>query len=107
MAGGLAPDIARLQPFAAGLSQRLSHIGGAVDITSRIGEGTLVSLLWVGHEQRGSDAMSRRRVSEAVRSVLRVEMFLFQAVEQFRLWTGRVLPVEEMRPLVSEALCGS
>ncbi len=59
------------------MQERLSHIGGAVDITSRIGEGTLVSLLWVGHEQRGSDAMSRRRVSEAVRSVLRVEMFLF------------------------------
>ncbi len=36
-----------------------------------------------------------------------VEMFLFQAVEQFRLWTGRVLPVEEMRPLVLEALRGS
>jgi len=36
-----------------------------------------------------------------------VEMFLYQAVEQFRLWTGRVLPDEELRPLLLEALYGS
>jgi len=34
-------------------------------------------------------------------------MFLYQAVEQFRLWTGRVLPDEELRPLLLEALYGS
>jgi shikimate dehydrogenase len=36
-----------------------------------------------------------------------VEMFLYQAVEQFRLWTGRELPFDELRPLVMEALYGS
>jgi shikimate dehydrogenase len=36
-----------------------------------------------------------------------VEMFLYQALEQFRLWTGRVLPEEELRPLLLEALYGS
>lgn len=36
-----------------------------------------------------------------------VEMFLYQAIEQFRLWTGRVLPEEELRPLLQEALYGA
>jgi len=36
-----------------------------------------------------------------------LEMFLYQAVEQFRLWTGRVLPEEELRSLVMEALYGT
>ncbi len=36
-----------------------------------------------------------------------VEMFLHQAVEQFRLWTGLVLPADELRPLLMEALYGS
>ncbi|MFT4295666.1 MAG: ATP-binding protein [Micropruina sp.] len=58
------------------MNDRMKHIGGSMQITSRIGEGTLVSLLWTGRERTG-DAMSRRRVSEAVRSVLRVELFLF------------------------------
>jgi shikimate dehydrogenase len=36
-----------------------------------------------------------------------LEMFLYQAVEQFRLWTGRVLPEEEVRPVLLEALYGA
>ena len=36
-----------------------------------------------------------------------VEMFLYQAVEQFRLWTGRTLPDDELRPLIMEALYGN
>jgi shikimate dehydrogenase len=36
-----------------------------------------------------------------------VEMFLYQAIEQFRLWTGRVLPEEELRPLLLGALYGA
>ncbi len=35
-----------------------------------------------------------------------LDMFLYQAVEQFRLWTGRVLPAEELRPLLMDALYG-
>lgn len=35
-----------------------------------------------------------------------LEMFLYQAVEQFCLWTGRVLPDDELRPLLSQALYG-
>lgn len=35
-----------------------------------------------------------------------VDMFLYQAVEQFRLWTGHVLPEEELRPLLMDALYG-
>lgn len=35
-----------------------------------------------------------------------LEMFLYQAIEQFRLWTGRVLPEEELRPILQEALYG-
>lgn len=76
---GFDPDDLPENRFGIRVSmrERLSHIGGAVDITSRSGEGTLVSLLWVGREQRGTDVLSRRRVSEALRSVLRVEVFLF------------------------------
>ena len=59
------------------MRERLTHIGGTVDISSRPGEGTRVSLLWVGREQRSADAAARRRVSQALRSVLRVEMFVF------------------------------
>lgn len=59
------------------MRERLTHIGGTVDISSRPGEGTRVSLLWVGREQRSTDAAARRRVSQALRSVLRVEMFVF------------------------------
>ena len=36
-----------------------------------------------------------------------MEMFLYQAVEQFRLWTGRVLPDDELRQVLMEALYGS
>jgi len=36
-----------------------------------------------------------------------MEMFLYQAIEQFRLWTGRVLPEEEVRPLLRDALYGA
>ncbi len=36
-----------------------------------------------------------------------LEMFLYQAVEQFRLWTGRILPDEELRPVLMEALYGN
>lgn len=59
------------------MRERLTHIGGTVDISSRPGEGTRVSLLWVGREQRSADAAARRRVSQALRSVLRVEVFVF------------------------------
>ena len=58
------------------MTERLTRIGGTVDISSQPGTGTRVSLLWVGREQRG-DAAARRRVSQALRSVLRVEMFVF------------------------------
>lgn len=58
------------------MRERLTRIGGTVDISSQPGQGTRVSLLWVGREQRG-DAAARRRVSQALRSVLRVEMFVF------------------------------
>ncbi len=58
------------------MTERLTRIGGTVDISSQPGAGTRVSLLWVGREQRG-DAAARRRVSQALRSVLRVEMFVF------------------------------
>ena len=36
-----------------------------------------------------------------------IEMFLYQAVEQFRLWTGLTLPDDELRPLIMEALYGN
>lgn len=36
-----------------------------------------------------------------------IEMFLYQAVEQFRLWTGLTLPDTELRPLILEALYGN
>jgi len=36
-----------------------------------------------------------------------LEMFLYQAIEQFRLWTGRVLPEEELRPILQDALYGA
>ncbi len=52
-----------------------------------------------------------RFVAEATRAGARVvaglDMFLYQAVEQFRLWTGRGLPVEELRPLLEETLYGA
>jgi shikimate dehydrogenase len=35
-----------------------------------------------------------------------MEMFLYQAVEQFRLWTGRLLPDDELRLLLEKALYG-
>ena len=35
-----------------------------------------------------------------------LEMFLYQAVEQFRLWTGRLLPDDELRPLLLKTLYG-
>ena len=59
------------------LIERMAGIGGTVDIASRPGSGTLVSLRWNGRGQRGGETISRRRASEALRSVLRVEMFLF------------------------------
>ncbi|MGE4539261.1 MAG: shikimate dehydrogenase [Desulfovibrio sp.] len=36
-----------------------------------------------------------------------MEMFLYQAVEQFRLWTGRILPDDELRTLLRKALYGA
>lgn len=52
-----------------------------------------------------------RFVAEATQAGARViaglDMFLYQAVEQFRLWTGRGLPVEELRPLLEETLYGA
>ncbi len=59
------------------LIERMAGIGGTVDIASRPGSGTLVSLRWNGRGQRGGETISRRRASEALRSVLRVELFLF------------------------------
>ena len=59
------------------LIERLASIGGTVDIDSRPGAGTLVSLRWSGRGQQAGDAISQRRASEALRSVLRVELFLF------------------------------
>ena len=56
--------------------ERMAGIGGSVDIASRPNAGTLVSLRWSGREWEGR-TISRRRASEALRSVLRVEMFLF------------------------------
>ena len=58
------------------LVERMAAIGGAVDIASRPGAGTLVTLRWNGRTHSG-DTISRRRASEALRSVLRVELFLF------------------------------
>ncbi|WP_428561816.1 MAG: shikimate dehydrogenase [Solidesulfovibrio sp. DCME] len=52
-----------------------------------------------------------RFVAEATAAGARIvsglDMFLYQAIEQFRLWTGRVLPVEELRPLLEKALYGA
>ncbi len=59
------------------MTERMSNIGGTVDIDSRVGAGTVVSLLWIGRDQRPTDRVSRRRASEALQSVLRVELFLF------------------------------
>lgn len=36
-----------------------------------------------------------------------MEMFLYQAVEQFRLWTDRVLPDDELRALLRKTLYGA
>ncbi|EHJ47782.1 shikimate 5-dehydrogenase [Solidesulfovibrio carbinoliphilus subsp. oakridgensis] len=51
-----------------------------------------------------------RFLAEAARAgagvVPGLEMFLYQAVEQFCLWTGRVLPDDELRPLLRQALYG-
>ncbi|MFT4216348.1 MAG: ATP-binding protein [Micropruina sp.] len=76
---GFDPDAVPENRFGIRVSmrERLRHIGGTVDIVSGAGEGTLVSLVWVGREQRRTDSVSRRRASEAIRSVMRVEMFLF------------------------------
>jgi shikimate dehydrogenase len=46
-------------------------------------------------------------VEAGARVVPGVEMFLYQAVEQFRLWTGRLLPDDELRELLMKALYGS
>ncbi len=35
-----------------------------------------------------------------------LDMFLYQAVEQFRLWTGRILPADAVRALLEKALYG-
>lgn len=59
------------------MTERMSNIGGTVDIESKPGDGTTVSLLWIGRPQGPADRISRRRASEALRSVLRVELFLF------------------------------
>ncbi|HOQ53306.1 MAG TPA: ATP-binding protein [Micropruina sp.] len=59
------------------MHERLAFIGGAVDIDSEPGTGTLVRLLWSGRDQYAGETISRRRASQALRSVLRVELFLF------------------------------
>ncbi|MFT3860833.1 sensor histidine kinase [Micropruina sp.] len=59
------------------MMERMAAIGGTVDIESKPGEGTLVSLRWSGRSQQVGETISRRRASEALRSVLRVELFLF------------------------------
>ena len=59
------------------MTERMRNIGGTVDIDSAPGRGTLVSLRWSGQTQRPRTPISRRRASEALRSVLRVELFLF------------------------------
>lgn len=59
------------------MRERMAGVGGTVDITSRPGDGTLVSLRWSGRDQQAGETISRRRASEALRSVLRVEVFLF------------------------------
>lgn len=59
------------------MRERMAGVGGTVEITSRPGDGTLVSLRWSGRDQQAGETISRRRASEALRSVLRVEVFLF------------------------------
>lgn len=59
------------------MRERLASIGGTVELTSRPGAGTLVSLSWTGRDELPAERISRRRASEALRSVLRVELFLF------------------------------
>ena len=59
------------------MRERLDGIGGTVDLTSSRGHGTLVSLAWSGRDQLPGERISRRRASDALRSVLRVELFLF------------------------------
>lgn len=59
------------------LIERMAGIGGTVSIESKSGSGTLVTLDWSGREEALGDTATRRRASEAIRSVLRVELFLF------------------------------
>ena len=42
-----------------------------------------------------------------VEVIMGVEMFLYQALEQFRIWTGKDLPVDETRALLEHALYGT
>lgn len=59
------------------MTERMRSIGGTVDIDSAPGKGTVVRLRWSGQTQLPLTPISRRRASEALRSVLRVELFLF------------------------------
>lgn len=59
------------------MHERLAAVGGTVDIESAPGAGTLVRLRWSGRGQQAGETISRRRASEALRSVLQVELFLF------------------------------
>lgn len=76
---GFDPDDLPANRFGirVSMTERMNNIGGTVDIDSRVGAGTAVSLVWVGRDERPTDRVSRRRASEALRSVLRVELFLF------------------------------
>ena len=69
----------------------------------RLGPGRIVYDL-VYNPRRTRFAVEAGQSGATVVSGL--DMFVYQAVEQFRLWTGRVLPAEELRPLLMQALYG-
>jgi shikimate dehydrogenase len=69
-----------------------------------LGPGTVVfDLVYNPHETR----LVLDAVAAGSCVVPGIEMFLYQAVEQFRLWTGLTLPDDELRPLILEALYGN
>ncbi|WP_051261682.1 shikimate dehydrogenase [Desulfovibrio inopinatus] len=55
----------------------------------------------------GETRFLREAQSLGVNVIMGVEMFLYQALEQFRIWTGRDLPVDETRRLLEQALYGT
>jgi 3-dehydroquinate dehydratase/shikimate dehydrogenase len=50
--------------------------------------------------------LAREAAAAGCRTVLGLEMFIDQAVEQFRRWTGREAPAEAMRALCLQRLAG-